>query len=327
MVNSRDNKQDYITYVFSPMFNALSKDRHLVNSPDNKQDYINYVKSSKSQVQSSLDNLSNKPPSDVGCSGLSKRGILSAISKLAGDVGSLLSCSKQILGDLEDAVEKPDPDIDDQTDALQEISNNLDKDEDNQSSSQSQSQSRTSSDSSTATTTTTGMSSTSSRSTLSTTPTATDGTASNSATVTTNTPASTTTSGANSATSSDQQSTISSSTSADTTTTAAHTTTAAPPPPPPPPPAEDTCNTKYKFWYEQFTIYGKNFDPSKFGTKGSGLKKQIKGCGALTKWKFKRLTDDPEGYKWEATGHLPIDTGGCVHRAVVSAGGSPCEKS
>ena len=140
-----------------------------------------------------------------------------------------------------------------------------------------------------------------------------------------NTSSSTSTSSATSTTSQSVSSTTkSSSTSADTATTAAHTTTTAPPPPPP---AEDTCNTKYKYWYEQFAIYGKDFDPSKFGTKGSGLKEQIKGCGALTKWKFKTLTHDPEGYKWEATGHLPIDTGGCIGRAVVSAGGSPCEKS
>lgn len=81
----------------------------MLNNPDNKQDYLNYVKSSKSQVQSFLDNMSDRPQSDVGCSGLSKRGIrkrglVSIISSLAGDVGKLLSCSEQILGNLEDAV-------------------------------------------------------------------------------------------------------------------------------------------------------------------------------------------------------------------------------
>ena len=65
-------------------------------------------------------------------------------------------------------MEESDPgpsEIEDLTDALQEISDNLDEDKDNQSSSQSQSQSKTSSDSSTATTTATGTSSSSSSST------------------------------------------------------------------------------------------------------------------------------------------------------------------
>jgi hypothetical protein len=60
------------------------------------------------------------------------------------------------------------------------------------------------------------------------------------------------------------------------------TTTAAPPPPPamttdPPPPAADVCSDSYKFILDHFDIHGRNFDPTKFGTDGSGLKQQIQG--------------------------------------------------
>jgi hypothetical protein len=46
---------------------------------------------------------------------------------------------------------------------------------------------------------------------------------------------------------------------------------------PPPPPAADICGDWYKFFFDHFEIYGKNFDPTKLGTDGSGLKTQIQG--------------------------------------------------
>ncbi|KAH0172234.1 hypothetical protein KCU67_g1814, partial [Aureobasidium melanogenum] len=102
----------------------------------------------------------------------------------------------------------------------------------------------------------------------------------------------------------------------------AEATPSPPPPPPPPPPAADICGDWYKFLFDHFEIYGRNFDAEKFGTDGSGLKHQIKGCGDLTDWTFKTLTDDPQGYQWYAEGDLPIGTKACVGRAVVSAGGA-----
>lgn len=89
-----------------------------------------------------------------------------------------------------------------------------------------------------------------------------------------------------------------------------------------PPPAKDTCGDWYKFLFDHFEIYGQNFDASKFGNDGDGLKKQVKGCGDLTEWSFKQLTNDPQGYQWYASGNLPIGTKACVGRAVVSAGGA-----
>lgn len=57
----------------------------------------------------------------------------------------------------------------------------------------------------------------------------------------------------------------------------AEATAPPPPPPPPPPPAADICGDWYKFLFDHFEIYGRNFDADKFGTDGSGLKHQIKG--------------------------------------------------
>ena len=119
------------------------------------------------------------------------------------------------------------------------------------------------------------------------------------------------------------------------------TTTPAPPPPPssqpPPPPSSqpppppspspstgpdsDSCDVSYKFFFDSFEIRGENFDASKFGTDGSGLKTQIKGCGDLTKWKFQMTPTNPT-YQWFASGQLPIGVKDCVGNAVISAGGS-----
>lgn len=48
-------------------------------------------------------------------------------------------------------------------------------------------------------------------------------------------------------------------------------------PPPSSPSAADSCGDWYKFLFDHFEIYGKNFDANKIGIDGSGLKQQIKG--------------------------------------------------
>lgn len=62
------------------------------------------------------------------------------------------------------------------------------------------------------------------------------------------------------------------------------------PPPSPPPPAADICGDWYKFLFDHFEIYGRNFDADKFGTDGSGLKQQIKGQYTVTHRKTRRLS-------------------------------------
>ncbi|KAI9894505.1 MAG: hypothetical protein M1814_003263 [Vezdaea aestivalis] len=100
------------------------------------------------------------------------------------------------------------------------------------------------------------------------------------------------------------------------------TSTAAPAPSATPPPPANICGTWYKFIYDHFEIYGRDFNPTKFGENGAALKKQIEGCGKLNSWSFEHRTNNPQGYQWFAKGDLPIGTKSCVGRAVVSAGGS-----
>jgi hypothetical protein len=82
-----------------------------------------------------------------------------------------------------------------------------------------------------------------------------------------------------------------------------------------------SCDVAYKFFFDGFEIRGKNLPDAKFGAEGEGLRKQVAGCGAITKWQFERTPNDC-CFQWYASGQLPIGTKGCVGRALVSAGGS-----
>ena len=84
---------------------------------------------------------------------------------------------------------------------------------------------------------------------------------------------------------------------------------------------EVNCDVSYKFFFDSFEIRGKNFPDAKLGADGEGLRSEVAGCGAITKWQFERTPDDC-CFQWYASGQLPIGTKGCVGRAVESAGGS-----
>ncbi|KAF2754863.1 hypothetical protein EJ05DRAFT_503805 [Pseudovirgaria hyperparasitica] len=84
---------------------------------------------------------------------------------------------------------------------------------------------------------------------------------------------------------------------------------------------EVACDVSYKFFYDGFEIRGKNLPDAKFGAEGEGLKDQVAGCGAITKWNFERTPNDC-CFQWYASGQLPIGTKACVGRALMSAGGS-----
>lgn len=86
-------------------------------------------------------------------------------------------------------------------------------------------------------------------------------------------------------------------------------------------PTENSCDVSYEFWEDLFEVRGKNFPDAKLGADGEGLKKEIKGCGALTDWSFEWTPDDAK-YQWYARGHLPIGTKSCMGRAVQTAGGA-----
>lgn len=84
------------------------------------------------------------------------------------------------------------------------------------------------------------------------------------------------------------------------------------------------CTVNYKFTFNEFQIQGK--DNYKIGSQGSGLKKALQGCGALTAWSFKRTPKD-EKFKWLAKGRLPIATEDCIVkklRALTGDGGVTC---
>ncbi|KAL8916908.1 MAG: hypothetical protein Q9208_008272 [Pyrenodesmia sp. 3 TL-2023] len=81
------------------------------------------------------------------------------------------------------------------------------------------------------------------------------------------------------------------------------------------------CDVSYKVVLDQFELRGKNLPDSKLGKDGEGLRDEVEGCGALTKWHFEWTPDDTV-YEWFASGQLPIGTKACVGRALVSAGGS-----
>ncbi|GIZ39830.1 hypothetical protein CKM354_000319700 [Cercospora kikuchii] len=89
----------------------------------------------------------------------------------------------------------------------------------------------------------------------------------------------------------------------------------------PPEEPENICGAWYKVFFDHFEILGKDFAPAKLGDNGSGLKDQLQDCGALTKWEFKPLTGDPNGYQWSAKGRLPIGTKSCIGNAVKDIGG------
>ena len=72
---------------------------------------------------------------------------------------------------------------------------------------------------------------------------------------------------------------------------------------------------------DSFVMRRKNFNREKMKPDGSGLKKQVQGCGALSAWSFKMTPQDPQ-YQWMATGNLPVGTESCMGSALQLAGGS-----
>ncbi|KAI4244220.1 MAG: hypothetical protein LQ352_006885 [Teloschistes flavicans] len=80
------------------------------------------------------------------------------------------------------------------------------------------------------------------------------------------------------------------------------------------------CDVSYKVAFDQFELRGKNVPDAELGENGEGLHREIKGCGAITKWHFEWTPNDSV-YEWYASGQLPVGTKACVGRALVSADG------
>jgi hypothetical protein len=67
-------------------------------------------------------------------------------------------------------------------------------------------------------------------------------------------------------------------------------------------------------------VWGGGFESSNHGKE---LERQIRGCGAVTAWKFNYFdAPDADGTEWHASGTLPITISShCLAKAVKNAGG------
>lgn len=83
---------------------------------------------------------------------------------------------------------------------------------------------------------------------------------------------------------------------------------------------EVSCDVSYKFVFNGFER-GTNLPDASFGTNVEGLKRQLQGCGALTRWHIERTPNDVY-FQWFASGQLPLGTKACIGRALMTAGGS-----
>ncbi|KAI9798476.1 MAG: hypothetical protein M1833_004742 [Piccolia ochrophora] len=82
------------------------------------------------------------------------------------------------------------------------------------------------------------------------------------------------------------------------------------------------CTVKDKVFFFAFQVWGGGFSTSHSGRDPDKLFKEIRGCGVITKWRFKYFDKpDENGYEWFADGQLPVHKLGCVGRAIGSAGG------
>ncbi|KAK2865064.1 hypothetical protein FQN49_003942 [Arthroderma sp. PD_2] len=81
-----------------------------------------------------------------------------------------------------------------------------------------------------------------------------------------------------------------------------------------------SCDVRYKFFLDEFWIWGNGYATSDYGQKEKGLMQQLKGCRSLTHWRFEYGLGS-DGREWSATGRVLIGKAGCVARAIASAGG------
>ncbi|KAF2468348.1 uncharacterized protein BDR25DRAFT_344341 [Lindgomyces ingoldianus] len=82
------------------------------------------------------------------------------------------------------------------------------------------------------------------------------------------------------------------------------------------------CDVWYKFWYDEFYIYGGLWAGNDWGQ--GQLLPNLRRCGIVSEWRFTYKEEpDKDGVEWEAYGRLPIGAQqwNCVRQAVVDSGG------
>lgn len=108
------------------MFFALYANRIYLQDDKTKQQYIEYVDKTKQATHNLLNSLKPPPPGPPpGCSqnSLRKRGLISGLASMIGDMGKLVSCAEALIDNLDNDVKLPDPPIS----LIDDLTNNLDE--------------------------------------------------------------------------------------------------------------------------------------------------------------------------------------------------------
>lgn len=81
------------------------------------------------------------------------------------------------------------------------------------------------------------------------------------------------------------------------------------------------CDVWYKFWYDEFYIYGGGWAGHDHGQEK--LLPNLRRCGVVSEWRFDYREDPQDEIEWEAYGRIPIGAQqwDCVRQAVVDSGG------
>jgi hypothetical protein len=83
-----------------------------------------------------------------------------------------------------------------------------------------------------------------------------------------------------------------------------------------------SCQVWYKFFYNEFILYGGMFAGDDWGQKV--LLPKLRNCGVVSEWKFEYYDEvQDDGVEWRSTGRLPIGAQqwNCVKNAMKDAGG------
>jgi len=92
------------------------------------------------------------------------------------------------------------------------------------------------------------------------------------------------------------------------------------------PSPSDSCHTHYDALWDEFDIYGRDWDLDKLNDggspgSGSGLLKQLRVCSVVSDWKFENLTlSATQPWDFHASGHTSIWQQKCIGGAMQKAG-------
>jgi hypothetical protein len=87
----------------------------------------------------------------------------------------------------------------------------------------------------------------------------------------------------------------------------------------------ESCHTQYAAFFDEFDIYGFDWDASKLDAggapgSGNGLHSNIGGCSVVSKWKFDILASSDSPWGFHASGRTTIWQKHCIEDAIASSG-------